>query len=427
MASSLATNGSRRGCNRPQTRLEDDNLPVLECAASSTPLSFSQQALAMLTGFLMTVPLWTHNMIGAGMSADDRYLYVMTLLVLVFPILAFSRKAKIDRILVQGAVKFLLIFIGSLIISIVINFTNYSYIELMTCAVRMTALILFVALIVMIEMNAQARPVLSLVLLAASCSLALLFVFASVVTPVWYWGRFAPNEMQPNWWGEVLFVVVFGGAFTSKMMLRYGLWALALVGLVLVQSRGNLLAALLLMTVVTLAGMRSRTVIAIAVACTIAVTLDVFVLETRLSSAAQDFVADDVLLLNDPYRGFGTGMAGRDTNVAFGLELFVEHPLAGVGFGRSPRLADEAVGASIHNAYVALLAELGAPLFAILAIIMIGAVWLSVARKHWEILGMIVSFMVVFFMVNARAINMSLPTMLFWAFVARSWILPLRP
>jgi O-antigen ligase len=109
-------------------------------------------------------------------------------------------------------------------------------------------------------------------------------------------------------------------------------------------------------------------------------------------------------------------MSGRDTNVAFGLELFVEHPSAGMGFGRSGRLADEAVGHAIHNCYIVLLAELGAPLFAILAIIMIGAVW------DWESLGMIVSFMVVFLMVSSRAINMSLPTMLFWAFVARSWI-----
>ena len=67
--------------------------------------------------------------------------------------------------------------------------------------------------------------------------------------------------------------------------------------------------------------------------------------------------------------------------------------MAGVGFGRSG--APELGGMSIHNGYVALLAELGAPLFAILAIIMIGAVWLSFARKDWETLGMIVSFMLV--------------------------------
>jgi hypothetical protein len=231
--------------------------------------------------------------------------------------------------------------------------------------------------------------------------------------------------MQPNWWGEVLFVVVFGAAFTSKMVLRYGLWALALVGLGLVQSRGNLLAAVSLITVVTLAGMRSRSVIAIAVACAIGVMLDVFVFDTRLTSAAQDFVAEDVLLLNDPYRGLGTGAGGREVNVEFGLELFVEHPLAGVGFGRSGGLASEAVGASIHNGYVMLLADLGAPLFTIPAIIMIGALWLSFARKDWKSLGIVVGFMFGLLW-TPRAVNMSLPTMLFWAFVARSWILPLR-
>jgi O-antigen ligase len=152
--------------------------------------------------------------------------------------------------------------------------------------------------------------------------------------------------------------------------------------------------------------------------------LDVFVFETRLSSAAHHFVAEDLLMLNDPYRGLGTGATGRDINLQFGLELFVEHPLAGVGFGRSG--ASELGGMSIHNGYLALLAELGAPLFAIPAITMIGAAWLSVARKDWESLGMIVSFMFGFLVWSPRAINMSLPTMLFWVFVARSWILPLR-
>jgi hypothetical protein len=183
----------------------------------------------------------------------------------------------------------------------------------------------------------------------------------------------------------------------------------------------------LLIIVVTLAGMRARSVIAIAVACTIGVMLDVFVFETRLTSAAQDFVAEDVLLLNDPHRGVGSGASGRDIALHFGLELLVEHPLAGVGFGRSG--ASEVAGMSIpslDNGYLALLAELGAPLFAIPVITMIGAAWLSVARKDWEILGMIVGFMFCFLVWSPRAINMSLPTMLFWAFVARSWILPLR-
>lgn len=377
----------------------------------------------------MALPLWTHYMIGGHLSSDDggKYTYAATLLALVFPILAFLRNSIMNGIIIRGMLEFLLILVGSLILSIIINFTNYTYTDLMTCGVRITALVMFVTLITAIEMNVQAHRMLRMILLTISCSLALLFVFGSIVTPVWHWGRFAPNDMQPNWWGEVLFVVVFGGAFTSKMVVRYGLWALALVGLVLVQSRGSLLAAVLLITVVTLAGMRSRSVIAIAVACTIGVMLDVFVFETRLSSAAQNFVAEDVLLLNSPYRGLGTGASGRDVAVAFALELVVEHPLAGVGFGRSgaSEVKDMSI-VSLDNGYLALLAELGAPLFAIPAILIIGAAWLSVARKDWAILGMIFSFVFSFLVWSPRAINMSLPTMLFWAFVARSWILPLR-
>ncbi len=407
--------------------IEDDNLPLLERSASSTPLSFSQRALAMLTGFLMAFPLWTNYIIGGGLSSDDgsKYTYSATLLVLVFPILVFLQTATMDRIVLREMLKFLLILVGVLSISIVTNITLYSHVDLMTCAVRITALIMFVTLITAIEMNVQARRILRMILSTVSCNLALLFVFASFVTPVWYWGRFAPNNMQPNWWGEVLFVVVFGATFTSKMVLRYGLWALALVGLNLVQSRESLLSAVLLITVVTLAGMRSRSVVAIAVACTIGVMLDVFVFQTRLSSAAQDFVAEDVLLLNDPYRGLGTGASGRDINVRFGLELFAAHPLTGVGFGRSGGIAGEAIGLPIHNGYVMLLAELGAPLFTIPAIIMIGALWLSFARKDWKSLGIMVGFMFSLLW-TPRAVNMSLPTMLFWAFVARSWILPLR-
>jgi O-antigen ligase len=402
-------------------------LPLLERSAASTPLSYSQRALAMLTGFLMALPLWTHYIIGGALSSDDgsKYTYAATLLALIFPILAFLQNATMNRIIMRGMLQFLLILIAILGLSIVVNITHYSYADLMICAVRITAVVMFITLIAAIEMNVHARRILRMVLLTVSCSLALLFVFASIVTPVWYWGRFAPNGMQPNWWGEVLFVVVFGGAFTSKMVLRYGLWALALVGVILVQSRESLLSAVLLITVVTLAGMRSRSVVAIAVACTIGVMLDVFVFQTRLSSAAQDFVAEDVLLLNDPYRGLGTGASGRDINVRFGLELFAAHPLTGVGFGRSSGLAGEATGLPIHNGYVMLLADLGTPLFAIAAIIIIGALWLSFARKDWEILGMIVGFM--FGLLWApRAINMSLPTMLFWVCVTRSWILPLR-
>ena len=79
--------------------------------------------------------------------------------------------------------------------------------------------------------------------------------------------------------------------------------------------------------------MRSGTEIAVGVACcTIGIMLDVFVFETRLSSAAQDFVAEDVLLLNDPYRGLGTGASGRDITLDFGFVLFCRTSFGRRGF-----------------------------------------------------------------------------------------------
>jgi hypothetical protein len=157
----------------PEQRcLEDDNLPVLERSASSTPLSFSQRALAMLTGSLMTLPSWMQYIIIGGSSASDgdKYTYVMTLLASVFPILVFLRNAIMNGILIRGMLTFLLILPGALILSMVINITHYSYLDLMTCAVRITALVMFVALITTIEMNVQARRILPMVLLTVSCT-----------------------------------------------------------------------------------------------------------------------------------------------------------------------------------------------------------------------------------------------------------------
>jgi hypothetical protein len=109
----------------------------------------------------MAFPLWTNQIIGSGFSDDgSKYTYAATLLVLVFPILAFLRTAAMDGIILRGMLTFLLILIGVLSLSIVINITHYSDADLMTCAVRITAPIMFVTLITTIEMNVQARQIL---------------------------------------------------------------------------------------------------------------------------------------------------------------------------------------------------------------------------------------------------------------------------
>jgi O-antigen ligase len=43
-------------------------------------------------------------------------------------------------------------------------------------------------------------------------------------------------------------------------------------------------------------------------------------------------ISENVFLLNDPDRGFGTGFVGRDERWAFAWEIFKRYPLFGVGY-----------------------------------------------------------------------------------------------
>jgi len=79
------------------------------------------------------------------------------------------------------------------------------------------------------------------------------------------------------------------------------------------------------------------------------------------------------LLLDDPYRGIGTGLSGRTVAWGEAWRLFLQSPLVGVGFRAHEPLMRYAT--SSHNGYIALLAEVGifGFLFA-LAILVIGGI-----------------------------------------------------
>lgn len=63
------------------------------------------------------------------------------------------------------------------------------------------------------------------------------------------------------------------------------------------------------------------------------------------------------LALNDRYRGVNSGATGRVLAWAETWQLFLEHPVLGVGFRAHEKLLR--VGSSSHNGYLALLAEIG--------------------------------------------------------------------
>ena len=62
-----------------------------------------------------------------------------------------------------------------------------------------------------------------------------------------------------------------------------------------------------------------------------------------------NFIVNEIFLIEDPYRGLGTGFTGRTQEWIEGLEFFLNNPFFGKGFYTT----------TIHNGYIKLLAENG--------------------------------------------------------------------
>jgi O-antigen ligase len=77
-----------------------------------------------------------------------------------------------------------------------------------------------------------------------------------------------------------------------------------------------------------------------------------------VSTFAQQFLFEDVMRLNDPNRGLGTGLTGRVDTWKRGIEIFWKSPLIGHGF-RAYLGSKEGFALTAHGGYVMLLIETG--------------------------------------------------------------------
>lgn len=134
---------------------------------------------------------------------------------------------------------------------------------------------------------------------------------------------------HPNLGGEILFAGFVAFCLARlKLVSIVALFAFYFLALSLLQSRGALLSLTLLFCmyfyVVEMRryALGARLVILVAAAfsgCMFCIV--------KWDSIAQ------LLLLNDSYRGFGTGYVGRDEHWEYAWEVFLQSPFFGVGFG----------------------------------------------------------------------------------------------
>ena len=130
-----------------------------------------------------------------------------------------------------------------------------------------------------------------------------------------------------------------------------------------------------------------------------------------------NFVYSDVLRMDDPNRGIGTGMSGRVQGYAVAWEAFLDSPIWGVGY--------KSLG-FVHNGFLLILAESG--LFSLLGLLyLLGSSFLNFLRhKQYKYLGILLSY-IVFMMTYPRSINLNLTSIMFLFVMCRGLALPQKP
>lgn len=246
---------------------------------------------------------------------------------------------------------------------------------------------LFTALLIStnVESEALLRPfgtTLSLTLVVASVAA---IIDADVVA-----GRLM-GHMAATYWGGLACVMIVSSLAISNLPLKIVVIVFGLYCLSLTQSRGVALGALIGLGVAGLFYLRNPKAWRFA-----GVWLSIAVAAIFLVVLGWPFISEKVLLVSDPLRGASSGLTGRTGTWALGWELFSEHPWFGVGYGQLSRYTS---GVTIHNAYLATLAEMGIVGFAGYVTLLVGGLCLAMARAWQRPYGtslMLVALLVMF-------------------------------
>lgn len=246
-------------------------------------------------------------------------------------------------------------------------------------------------------------------------SICIVTLLAFLFHPVVVWGRHTFFGEQPNWGGEILFVCAIAALSNSSAYKRIALVLIIIALLYFLQSRAALLGVLIMwsMVEVFVHGLKfnfAKYVFSLVLLSLFSL-LVVYYANPEISQSLIAFVGEDVLRLNDPYRGLGTGLVGRAESYA-NTQMFLEQfPLWGAGLDNAIWGAGRE---SIHNGVLALTAEYG---------IFSAFIWMAflvrfayaVKFDRFVAIVMIASFFVFFF--SARTINLNIFPLVMWLMI----------
>jgi O-antigen ligase len=222
------------------------------------------------------------------------------------------------------------------------------------------------------------------------------------------WGRWMPYDIQPNWWGMMALGLAWSSLAWKNQFIRSIGLAIAIYYLYRTQSRGSLLGlvpALVLCSgyVIPLTRKKLLAWMVVGIVAILALGADAFLGPGDVAGRFADFAANDLLKLDDPNRGWGSGLTGRTEAFQEAWDAFQASPLIGNGYSEF---------GFVHNGYLITAAESGVfALFGLLYLFWRGLRGYANAGE-WAGGGFILSYMLTL-ATYPRTLNINMTALLF--------------
>jgi O-antigen ligase len=245
---------------------------------------------------------------------------------------------------------------------------------------------------------------------------AALFLLYCSATGEHVWGRLEAHGITPDWWGLMGAGLAMAGLAHRSRVLMVLCISIGIYITYDASARSNMLSilcGLLAVGSLELRALRgSRLVMTVATCAAVVVVWMVFssTIDTALSK-----LVDDVMQVNNPTRGLGTGLTGRTTIWNEAFRIWLKWPVFGVGFHQLGMLMPGNIEA--HQVYLAILAETGiAGLIwytCFLGASLYGALHIDDPRTRNVAVGTIVAYAAIGFF-DARGFSSGNPTSLYF-------------
>ncbi|MHA3091605.1 O-antigen ligase family protein [Acinetobacter brisouii] len=154
--------------------------------------------------------------------------------------------------------------------------------------------------------------------------------------------------VQPNYIGLICLTSALSAILFDRVLIRYFLIFFTLFISYLVSSRTSMLCISLIFVFLIFLKIKDNKKYIIPF-------IGFFVLLISLSYEKIIFLISSAFMLNDDYRGVGTGLSGRSDRWDIAFSVIEKNPIFGVGF----KMGESTLGFTTDNGYISVLLELG--------------------------------------------------------------------